>query len=166
MDKQAAYAQALSHSVVYISINKLCDKLEEFINEHNINNIKASTYEYYIIFNKDNTYKDRFDDNYVVFKPILISLWKHQQLKYKDICKLFDCSRLYIKVKSKGAHHVINNKELQNLVIDREPKKFTNKEGKEIVCHDIRNYDTSSLIKEIESRLKTNYQQFIKECGL
>ncbi len=73
----------------------------------------------------------------------------------------------YIKAKSKGAHYNINTKEnLQNLVIEREPKKFTNRDGKEIVYHDIRNYDTYSLVKEIESRLKTNYQQFIKECGL
>lgn len=166
MTNEVVQSMRMTNNVAYVSINKLCDKLEEFIKEHNIDNIKVNTYEYYIIFSKDNLYQDRFDSNYVVFKPILISLWKRQQLKYNDICKLFDCDRVYIKAKSKGAHHVINNKDLQNLVIEREPKKFTNRDGKEIVYHDIRNYDTYSLVKEIESRLKTNYHQFIKECGL
>lgn len=166
----------MTKQVAYVSINKLCDKLEEFIKDHSVdsaaglgfaNDLKTNAYEYYVLFSKDTVYEDRFDSNYVVFKPILISLWKRQQLKYNDLCKLFECEKLYIKAKSKGAHYNINTKEnLQNLVIEREPKKFTNRDGKEIVYHDIRNYDTYSLVKEIESRLKTNYQQFIKECGL
>ncbi len=156
----------MTKQVAYVSINKLCDKLEEFIKDHSVD-LKTNAYEYYVLFSKDTVYEDRFDSNYVVFKPILISLWKRQQLKYNDLCKLFECEKLYIKAKSKGAHYNINTKEnLQNLVIEREPKKFTNRDGKEIVYHDIRNYDTYSLVKEIESRLKTNYQQFIKECGL
>ena len=73
---------------------------------------------------------------------------------------MFECEKLYIKAKSKGAHHIINTKEnLQNLVIEREPKRFTNREGKEIVYHDIRNYDTRNIVQEVESRLRTNYQQ-------
>ena len=157
----------MSKQILYVSINKLCDKLEEFIKDHNVDNVKVNAYEYYIIFSKDNVYEDRFDSNYVNFKPIVLSIWKKQQLKYNDLCKIFDCEKLYIKVKSKGAHYNVNTKDsLQNLVIEREPKKFTTREGKEITYHDIRNYDTRCVVQEVELRLKNNYQQFIKECGL
>ena len=153
----------MTKQAAYVSINKLCDKLEEFIKEHDGHELNRA-YEYYVIFSKDYVYTDKFDKNYVNLNPSVISLWKWQQLKYKDLCKIFDCKYLYIKVNKK---YINQNKKIEYFVIDRNTKKFTNKDGKEITYHEvIKNINNYFLLEEVSSRMNDNYEQFIKDCGL
>ena len=155
-------------SATYLTVNKLCDKLEEFITSHKNKDVSIdSAYEFYIILHKDYIFPDKFNADRVVCRPLVVSIYKHHQLLYKDLCQLFDCEKVYLCLNKKGKNHQIDSKnKIQNIVIERVPKKFITKDGKEISFHQLHQFDTGFLLDEINERIKQDYGRFVKECGL
>ena len=167
---------------LYLSVNKLCDKLEEYIEAHKEKDpIIDSAYEFYIIIDKEYLFPDKFNANRIVCRPLVVSIYKNQQFLYKELCELFDCEKVYLCFNKKGSHYSIDTakngkNKIQDVVIVREPKKFTTKDGKEIEYHQMFQYDAGFLIDEIDTRIKSNrpncaglskdYGRFIKECGI
>ena len=156
---------------VYASINKFCEVIEKYIKEQNEDSsLDRDAYEFYVIYDKDDIRPNKFDENYVIIKPLICSIYKHTQLRENELCNLFDCRHLYLKVKSKSGlfdinklttfkiqskvfsdYHIIT--ELQSLVIDREQKKFTNKEGIEICYHELKPDDCRCIIEDVFRRM-------------
>ena len=156
----------------YVTVNKLCDVLEDFIqrNKHN-DSFLNDAYEYYVQFDSNKVYDDNYDKNKFIIKPTLISLWKHEQLKEADILKLFKCKKLYLKVPKNSRHHYIHKwaSTKSYILIDRATIDFT-KDGKELKYHGIQNCKDSDgnddfnefIQAEIDIRLENDYDRFIK----
>ena len=167
---------------LYLSVNKLCDKLEEYIETHKEKDPAIdSAHEFYIIIDKEYLFPDKFNANRIVCRPLVVSIYKNQQFLYKELCELFDCEKVYLCFNKKGSHYSIDTakngkNKIQDVVIVREAKKFTTKDGKEIEYHQMFQYDAGFLIEEIDTRIKSNrpncaglskdYGRFIKECGI
>lgn len=71
---------------LYLTVNKLCDKLEEFIDSHKEKDPSIdSAYEFYIIIDKEYIFPDKFNADRIVCRPLVVSLWKHHQFLYKEL---------------------------------------------------------------------------------
>ena len=160
----------------YVSVNQLCDVLEDFIQRNkDIDSDLNNAYLYYIQFDSNKVYDDNYDKNKFIIKPTLISLWKHEQLKEADILKLFKCKKLYLKVPKNSRHHYIHKwaSTKSYILIDRATIDFT-KDGKELKYHGIQNCKDSDgnddfnefIQTEIDFRLENDYDRFIKNVIL
>ena len=157
----------------YVTVNKLCDVLEDFIqrNKHN-DSFLNDAYEYYVQFDSNKVYDDNYDKNKFIIKPTLISLWKHEQLKEADLLKLFKCKKLYLRVPKNSHNHYIHKwkSSTSYIFIDRYPTEFI-KDGNKLKYHAIYNdkddshgddWFNRSTQEEIEFRLENDYDWFIK----
>lgn len=137
----------------YVTVNQFCDVLEDFIQRNKTNDSSLNfACVYYIQFNSNKVYEDKYDQNKFNIKPTLISLWKHEQLKEADILKLFKCKKLYLKIPKNSKSHYIHKwcTDKSYIVINRVATIFT-KDGKELKYHRIYNWKDSKD-DEIENK--------------
>lgn len=153
----------------YVSVNQLCDVIEDFVNK-NIDLIFNHSY-YLLQFNNNRVYDDKFDKNKFNIKPTLISIAKDAQLKENDINKLFKCKKLYLKIPKKSKTHFIHKyfNDKSYIVIIKEASKFTI-DGKELKYHQIfnlkdeeeDNFRNKQIQEDIDLRLESFYDSFSK----
>ena len=124
---------------LYLTVNKLCDLIRKTIKTEN-GNVKQQFKPhqdtaglYIIIASNDNIREDRYYKNMVSFKPKAISIFFHEYMDYKELCELFNCENLYIKLNKRFINYRASP---QIIEIDSEFKEFTNEDGIDITYHE------------------------------
>ena len=141
----------------YYSINKLCDKIYEAIYDSEKHVFKPGCKDtsglYILIVSNDNIYDDRFNKNMVVCKPKALSIYDKQYMDYKELCKLLNVDKLYLKINRRFIE--FRNK-MQVIEIESENQEFTNQDGEEIEYH-----NTQQLTGIFYRNVIKEYQKFI-----
>ena len=131
--------QQEQNKTLYLTVNKLCDLIAQTIKPV-YNNDKGGFIPhtvtsglFIIIVPNENIKEDKFYKNMVSFKPMAISIFQNEYMDYKELCELFKCDNLYIKLNNR----FINYRASPQLIeIDSEPKEFTNDDGIDICYHE------------------------------
>ena len=153
----------------YLTINQLCDKINETIKLEYDNDSKAGpgfacekhkfkpyTADLYImIISNDNIYNDRYNKNMVVCKPKALSIFTREYMDYKELCNLLKCDKLYIKINKR---YIEYRTPQQIIEIDAIPDEFTNENGEQIWYH-----KTSRLVGVFYKSVITEYEKYINK---
>ena len=102
---------------LYLTVKKLCNKLEEFNDVHMmihqmIDHINSTFLSIKIISFLTNASK-------IVCKSLLVSIFKHQQFLYKELCEFFDYENVYLCFNEKGrqfSFNISNNSKTRLLI--------------------------------------------------
>ena len=129
--------QQQQNKTLYLTVNKLCDLIAKTIKpEYGKDGFKPHTVTsglYIIIVPNENIKEDKFNKNMVTFKPKAMSIFAYEYMNYKELCELFKCDNLYIKVNKRFINYSVST---QVIDIDSEPKEFTNDDGIDICYHE------------------------------
>ena len=143
----------------YLTINQLCDKINETIKleyDNEKHKFKPYTADLYImIISNDNIYNDRFNKNMVVCKPKALSIFTREYMDYKELCNLLKCDKLYIKINKR---YIEYRTPQQIIEIDAYPEEFTNEDGEQICYH-----KTSRLVGVFYKSVINEYEKYINK---
>lgn len=175
-----SYDRVAGQSPLYLSINKLMNKIDE---NKKLNNDKKlncnNNYTYY--FELDNVrhpinfeksfilildgkymYDNKFNPEQYNCLPIALSVYPGEFLTRDELCKIFNCSNIYITIRQKGKEHILNkNKSLQVIHIPTFPDEFT-KDGNTITYYKIWNdnkFNNETAMKKYKDFLNKNKQK-------
>ena len=116
----------------YLSITQLCDKINDATydsEKHTYKNHKETSGIYLLIISNDNIYDDKYNKDMAVCKPKALSIYDKEYMDYKELCKLLNCEKLYVKINKR---HIEVRNSTQVIEIESLPTEFTNKDGEEI----------------------------------
>ena len=141
----------------YCSINQLCDKIYDAIYDKEKQQFRAPYKDtsnlYILLISNNNIYDDKFNKDMVVCKPQALSIYDKQYMDYKELCKLLNCDKLYVKI-NKRFIEVRNPTQI--IEIASIPDEFTNKEGEVISYH-----ETSRLTGIFYKNVIKEYQKYL-----
>ena len=142
---------------LYLSINKLMSKIDEnkrLNNDRklNCNNDYTSYFEldnvrhpidfdksFILILDGKYMYDNKFNKEQYNCLPIALSVYPGEFLTRDELCKIFNCSNIYITIRQKGKEHILDkNKSLQVIHIPTSPDDFK-KDGDTITYYKIWN---------------------------
>ena len=140
----------------YLSINQLCDKIFEAVydkEKHAYKNHKETSGIYLLLISNNNIYDDKFNKNLAVCKPQALSIYDKEYMDYKELCKLLNCEKVYVKVNKK---HIEVRNQIQIIEIESDTTEFTNQDGEEISYH-----ATNRLTGIFYKNVMKEYQKYI-----
>ena len=140
----------------YLTINQLCDKINDatYDNEKKqYKNHKETSGLYLLLISNDNIYDDKFNRDMAVCKPKALSIYDKEYMDYKELCKLLNCDKLYVKINKR---HIEVRNSTQIIEIESVPEEFTNKEGDVIYYH-----NTNRLTGIFYKNVVKEYQKYI-----
>lgn len=148
--------QTSSTKSCYLTINQLCDKIWDAVydsEKHQFKNHKETSNLYLLLISNNNIYDDKFNKDMVVCKPQAISIYDKEYMDYKELCKLLNCEKLYVKINKR---YIEVRNSTQIIEIASIPDEFTNKEGEEITYH-----ETTRLTGIFYRNVIKEYQKYI-----
>ena len=140
----------------YLSINQLCDRINDAVydkDKHVYKNHKETSGLYLLLISNDNIYDDKFNKEMAVCKPKALSIYDKEYMDYKELCKLLNCDKLYVKINKR---HIEVRKPIQVIEIESTPEEFTNKDGDQIYYH-----PTNRLTGVFYKNVIKEYQKYI-----
>ena len=148
--------QTSSSKACYLSINQLCDKIMDAVydkEKHVFKNHKETSNLYLLLISNNNIYDDKFNKEMVVCKPQALSIYDKEYMDYKELCKLLNCEKLYVKINKR---HIEVRNSTQIIEIASIPDEFTNKDGDVIYYH-----ETTRLTGIFYKNVIKEYQKYI-----
>ena len=105
-------------------------------------------------------YDNKFNKEQYNCIPIALSLYPGEFISCDNLCKIFNCSKIYITIRKEGNEHKIDNKKksLQVIHISTTPDEFENKDGDTIIYYQICNDSKSNN----EAAIK-KYREFLNK---
>ena len=120
----------------YLSINQLCDRIYDAVfdkEKQQYKNHKETSNLYILLISNNNIYDDKFNKDMVVCKPQALSIYDKEYMDYKELCKLLNCDKLYVKINKR---YIEVRNSTQIIEIASIPDDFTNKDGEVIYYHE------------------------------
>ena len=148
---------------LYLSINKLCDRLWE-MSKQDEKLVRVSLDKtYHLILDGKYMYDNKFNKQQYNCIPIALSVYPGEFLSRNELCKLFNCSMIYITIRKEGKEHILDkNKSLQVIHIPTIPDEFENKDGDTIRYFKIWNnneYNNETAMNKYRKFLDQNKKQ-------
>ena len=140
----------------YLSINQLCDRIYEAVydkEKQQYKNHKETSNLYILLISNNNIYDDKFNKDMAVCKPQALSIYDKEYMDYKELCKLLNCDKLYVKI-NKRYIEVRNSTHI--IEIASIPDDFTNRDGEVIYYH-----ETTRLTGIFYKNVIKEYQKYI-----
>ena len=140
----------------YLSINQLCDRIYEAVydkEKQQYKNHKETSNLYILLISNNNIYDDKFNKDMVVCKPQALSIYDKEYMDYKELCKLLNCDKLYVKINKR---YIEVRNSTQIIEIASIPDDFTNKDGEVIYYH-----ETTRLTGIFYKNVIKEYQKYI-----
>ena len=140
----------------YLTINQLCDRINEAIydkEKQQYKNHKEPSNLYILLISNNNIYDDKFNKDMTVCKPQALSIYDKEYMDYKELCKLLNCDKLYVKINKR---YIEVRNSTQIIEIASIPDDFTNKEGDVIYYH-----ETTRLTGIFYKNVIKEYQKYI-----
>ena len=140
----------------YLSINQLCDRINDAVydkEKQQYKNHKETSNLYILLISNNNIYDDKFNKDMVVCKPQALSIYDKEYMDYKELCKLLNCDKLYVKINKR---YIEVRNSTQIIEIASIPDDFTNKDGEVIYYH-----ETTRLTGIFYKNVIKEYQKYI-----
>ena len=140
----------------YLSINQLCDRIYEAVydkEKQQYKNHKETSNLYILLISNNNIYDDKFNKDMAVCKPQALSIYDKEYMDYKELCKLLNCDKLYVKINKR---YIEVRNSTQIIEIASIPDDFTNKDGEVIYYH-----ETTRLTGIFYKNVIKEYQKYI-----
>ena len=171
MDRQENHLKTEIEDYKYVTVNQFCDVLEDFIQRNkDKERYLDEFYDIYVKYDNNCIYSDKYQQNKVIIKPILISLYKHEQLKRIDILKLFKCKKLYLKAPKQRDHYYDDNRYTERpsyIIIDGGESIYKKGDKEYKYHHIILDYSLNDTFEiEATNHMDESYPEFIKKVVL
>lgn len=140
----------------YLTINQLCDRIFEAIydkEKQQYKNNKETSGLYLLLISNNNIYDDKFNSSMAVCKPKALSIYDKEYMDYKELCKLLNVDKLYVKINKR---YIEVRNSTQIIEIASMPDDFTNKEGEVIYYH-----ETTRLTGIFYKNVIKEYEKYI-----
>ena len=140
----------------YLSINQLCDRIYEAVydkEKQQYKNHKETSNLYILLISNNNIYDDKFNKDMAVCKPQALSIYDKEYMDYKELCKLLNCDKLYVKINKR---YIEVRNSTQIIEIASIPDDFTNRDGEVIYYH-----ETTRLTGIFYKNVIKEYQKYI-----
>ena len=140
----------------YLSINQLCDRIYDAVydkEKQQYKNHKETSNLYILLISNNNIYDDKFNKDMVVCKPQALSIYDKEYMDYKELCKLLNCDKLYVKINKR---YIEVRNSTQIIEIASIPDDFTNRDGEVIYYH-----ETTRLTGIFYKNVIKEYQKYI-----
>ena len=140
----------------YLSINQLCDRIYDAVydkEKQQYKNHKETSNLYILLISNNNIYDDKFNKDMAVCKPQALSIYDKEYMDYKELCKLLNCDKLYVKINKR---YIEVRNSTQIIEIASIPDDFTNKDGEVIYYH-----ETTRLTGIFYKNVIKEYQKYL-----